>query len=284
MEADQHNRHIELALCRALLVKVPTYYFFGLYRRIWIYASTHELRLITVAVTTASVLTSGVMLILISAGRVVPGMPRSALGIDWLLSLVLIGGSRFALRILAEQSAAPRNDKARRALVIGAGDAGALVVRELQKSSQLNLTPIGFLDDDAAKQKQEIYGVPVIGFVNDLAEVLEQQRVDEVIFAIPSAPGRLVRSVNDVCRLRCIPSRTMPGIYELIGGKVSVSRLREVNIDDLLRREPTRIHEEMIGDVLREKRVLVTGAGGSIGRELCRQIARWNPAELIILG
>ena len=118
-------------------------------------------------------------------------MPRSAFGIDWLLSLVLIGGSRFALRILAEQSTAPRNGKARRALIIGAGDAGALVARELQKSSQLNLTPVGFLDDDRAKQRQEIYGVPVIGLVNDIADVLDSQHVDEVIFAIPSAPGRV---------------------------------------------------------------------------------------------
>jgi FlaA1/EpsC-like NDP-sugar epimerase len=268
----------------AIIVKVPTYYFFGLYRRIWVYASTHELRLITSAVTTASVLTSGVMLVLISAGRVIPGMPRSAMGIDWLLSLVLIGGSRFALRTLAEQTASPRNGKARRALVIGAGDAGALVVRELQRSSQLNLTPIGFLDDDPLKQKQEIYGVPVIGVVNDLAEALENQHVSEVIFAIPSAPGRVLRFVHDICRRKGIPSRTMPGIYELIGGKVSVSRLREVDITDLLRREPTRINEEMIGEVLTGRHILVTGAGGSIGRELSRQIARWNPAQLIILG
>ena len=268
----------------AIIVKVPTYYFFGLYRRIWVYASTHELRLITSAVTTASVLTSGVMLVLISAGRVIPGMPRSAMGIDWLLSLVLIGGSRFALRTLAEQTASPRNGKARRALVIGAGDAGALVVRELQRSSQLNLTPIGFLDDDPLKQKQEIYGVPVIGVVNDLAEALESQHVSEVIFAIPSAPGRVLRFVHDICRRKGIPSRTMPGIYELIGGKVSVSRLREVDITDLLRREPTRINEEKIGEVLTGRHLLVTGAGGSIGRELSRQIARWNPAQLIILG
>lgn len=274
-----------LIMCAvALLVKVPAYYFFGLYRRIWIYASTHELRLITAAVTTASVLTSGVMLLLISVGLVLPGMPRSALGIDWLLSLVLIGGSRFALRILAEQSATPRNGKTRRALIVGAGDAGALVVRELQRSSQLNLIPVGFLDDDQTKQKQEIYGVPVIGLVNDLADVLEDQHVDEVIFAIPSAPGHVVRLVNDVCRLKGIPSRTMPGIYELIGGKVSVNRLREVDITDLLRRQPTRLHEEMIGKVLTGKRVLVTGAGGSIGRELSRQIARWNPADLVIFG
>ena len=152
----------------AIIVKVPTYYFFGLYRRIWVYASTHELRLITFAVTTACVLTSGVMLILISAGRVIPGMPRSALGIDWLLSLVLIGGSRFALRTLAEQTSAPRNNKTHRVLIIGAGDAGALVVRELQRSTQLNLSPIGFLDDDPGKQKLEIYGVPVIGFINEM--------------------------------------------------------------------------------------------------------------------
>lgn len=268
----------------ALLVKLPTYYFFGLYRRLWIYASTHELRLITAAVTTASVITSAVMLGLISAGLVVPGMPRSALGIDWLLSLVLIGGSRFALRVLAEQSSPARAGTLRRALIIGAGDAGALVVRELQRTAQLNLRPVGLLDDDLAKQKQEIHGVPVIGQIKDLGDVLEDQTIDEVVFAIPSAPGRIVRMVNDACRLKGIPSRTMPGIYELIGGQVSVNRLREVDITDLLRREPREVNESMIGGVLSGKRVLVTGAGGSIGLELCRQIARWGPAELVMLG
>ena len=269
----------------ALAIKIPTYFFFGLYRRLWIYASTGELRLITVAVTTASVLTSGVMLLLISAGVVLPGMPRSALGIDWLLSLILIGGSRFALRILAEQSTAPRtNGKTKRALIVGAGDAGALVVRELQKSSQLNLVPVGFLDDDPAKQKHAIHGVTVIGKVTDLENAIELHSIKEVIIAIPSAPGGLLRMVNDVCRLRGIPSRTMPGIYELIGGKVNVSRLREVDITDLLRRESVRVNDEAVGAALEGKRVLVTGAGGSIGRELCRQIARRNPSELVLLG
>ncbi len=269
----------------ALAIKIPVYYFFGLYRRLWIYASTGELRLITVAVTSASVLVSGVMLLLISAGRVLPGMPRSALGIDWLLSLVLIGGSRFALRILAEQSIVSRaNGKGKRALIIGAGNAGALVVRELQKTAQLNLVPVGFLDDDPAKQKHAIHGVTVIGAVSDLASTIDLHRIDEVIIAIPSAPGGLVRMVNDVCRLKGIASRTMPGIYELIGGKVSVNRLREVDITDLLRREPVRVNDEAVGAAIAEKRVLVTGAGGSIGRELCRQIARRNPSELVLLG
>jgi FlaA1/EpsC-like NDP-sugar epimerase len=275
-----------LLMCAvALAIKIPTYFFFGLYRRLWIYASTGELRLITAAVTSASVLTSGVMLFLISAGRVLPGMPRSALGIDWLLSLVLIGGSRFALRILAEQFMASRsNGKTKRALIIGAGDAGALVVRELQKSSQLNLVPVGFLDDDPAKQKYAIHGVTVIGRVKELASAIDRHGIDEVIIAIPSAPGRLVRMVNDICRHKGIPSRTMPGIYELIGGQVSVSRLREVDITDLLRREPVRVNDEAVGAALEGRRVLVTGAGGSIGRELCRQIARRGPSALILLG
>lgn len=274
-----------LVMCAvALIVKIPTYYFFGLYRRLWMYASTNELRLITIAVTTASVLTSGLMLLLIAFDLIKPGMPRSALGIDWLISLILIGGSRFALRILAEQNTNLTNGKTRHALILGAGDAGALVVRELQKSSQLNLIPIGFLDDDPAKQNHQIYGVSVIGKIEQLEKTLNTKQVDEVIIAIPSAPGRIIRLVNDVCRRKGITSRIIPGIYELIGGKVSVNRLREVDITDLLRREPVKIDDQLIGSILTNKRILVTGAGGSIGSEICRQVARWNPSQLILLG
>ncbi|MBI3153288.1 MAG: polysaccharide biosynthesis protein [Chloroflexi bacterium] len=275
-----------LVMCAvALLVKIPVYFFFGLYRRLWVYASTNELRLITFAVITASVMTSGVMLLLIGFDLIKPGMPRSALGIDWLISLILIGGSRFVLRILAEQSAVQTNGKTHRhALILGAGDAGALVVRELQKTSQLNLIPVGFLDDDPAKQHHQIYGVSVIGKIDQLEKTLDTKQVDEVIIAIPAAPGRIIRLVNDVCRKRGITSRIIPGFYELIGGKVSVNRLREVDITDLLRREPVKIDDRLIGSILGGKRVLVTGAGGSIGSELCRQIARWNPGELTLLG
>jgi FlaA1/EpsC-like NDP-sugar epimerase len=274
-----------LTMCAvALLVKIPVYYFFGLYRRLWIYASTNELRLITIAVTTASVLTSGLMLLLIGFDLIKPGMPRSALGIDWLISLILIGGSRFVLRILAEQNSTHSNGKTRQALILGAGDAGALVVRELQKSSQLNLIPVGFLDDDPAKQNHQIYGVSVIGKIDQLEKILDTKKIDEVIIAIPSAPGRIIRLVNDVCRRKGITSRIIPGIYELIGGKVSVNRLREVDITDLLRRESVKIDDQQIGSILTGKRILVTGAGGSIGYEICRQVARWNPRELVLLG
>lgn len=268
----------------ALVIKPLVYYFFGLYRRLWIYASVNELKLIAVAVSTASVIVSAVSVTLYWLGVFGPGFPRSVLAIDWLLSLLLTGGLRFTLRITAESAAPRRTGKARKIIVIGAGDAGALVVKEMQKNRQIDLEPVGFLDDDPAKQNHSLLGVPVIGRLVDLSKALEEHQVDEVIIAIPSAPGRVVRLVADVCRLKGVPFRTMPGIYELLGGKVSVSRLREVEITDLLRREPARIHEELIGQVLEGRRVLVTGAGGSIGRELCRQIARWKPSSLILLG
>ena len=271
----------------ALIIKPVVYYFFGLYRRLWVYASIQELKLIFAAVTTASVFVSLVTVTLFTF-KAFYGFPRSALIIDWMLSLLMVGGLRFTMRLLAESKILSGNSRnggqTQRVLIIGAGDAGALVVRELQKNPQLNQIPVGFLDDDPSKMRQQIYGVKVLGSLTDLARVLDFQRVDEVIIAIPSAPGRVVRMVADVCRLKAIPFRTMPGIYELLGGKVSVSRLREVDITDLLRREPARIQDERIGGALIGKVVLVTGAGGSIGRELCRQIARWGPSELIMIG
>ncbi|HSV85127.1 MAG TPA: nucleoside-diphosphate sugar epimerase/dehydratase [Levilinea sp.] len=271
----------------AVLIKPPIYYAFGLYRRVWLYASIQELKLIAAAVTVASIPVGFAILLLFNAGFFV-GFPRSVLIIDWLLSILAVGGLRFALRMLAENKAASTLTAApaqsRRVLIIGAGDAGALVVRELQKNPQLNMLPVGFLDDDPSKQRQQIYGIPVEGSITDLERVLSSRQVDEVIIAIPSAPGRVVRLVADVCRLRNIPFRIIPGIYELLGGKVSISRLREVTITDLLRREPAHLDESRLGVTLGGRVVLVTGAGGSIGSELCRQIARWAPSELILLG
>jgi len=271
----------------ALIIKPLVYYFFGLYRRLWVYASVKELLLIASAVTTASAALALVMLLLNTLG-VIDSYPRSVFVIDWLLSLMTVGGLRLTLRLIAEirqnQTTAGMVSRSKRILVVGAGDAGAMVVRELQKNPQINLTPVGFLDDNPTKHRQQIHGIPIVGAISDMDRVLDKLRVQEVIIAIPSAPGRVVRTVADIARLKGIPFRTMPGIYELLGGKVSVSRLREVDISDLLRRQPTRIRDEKVGSVLTGKSVLVTGAGGSIGRELCRQIARWNPQELILLG
>jgi FlaA1/EpsC-like NDP-sugar epimerase len=269
----------------ALIIKPLVYFQFGLYRRLWAYASIHELKLIAIAVTTASIIVS-IIVSLISTLMVAKDFSRLVLVIDWLLSLLAVGGLRFSYRIISESQLTTRGIKTRlkRVLIAGAGDAGALVVREMQRNPQANLSPIGFVDDDPAKQKQEIHGTPVIGKLDELAHLIDLKKADEVIIAIPSAPGQVVRKVTDICRAKNIPSRTMPSLHELIGGKVSVNRLREVDITDLLRRVPTHIDNELVGLSLGERRVLVTGAGGSIGRELCRQIARWEPKELFLLG
>jgi len=268
-----------------MLVKPVIYYMFGLYRRLWAYASMSELKLISLSVTVASVVVTTIITLL-DAFKLV-NVPRLIPPIDWLLSLVAIGGFRFSLRLLAEwrnSNTRPLPRNVRRMLVVGAGDAGALVVREMQRNPQLGLHPVGYLDDDSAKQRHQIHGVPVVGKLNDLGRALDRRRVDEVIIAIPSADGKVVRMVADICRLKGVSFRTMPGLYELIGGKISVNRLREVDITDLLRREPVQIQNELIGAALTGKRVLITGAGGSIGREICRQIARWGPQMLIMLG
>jgi FlaA1/EpsC-like NDP-sugar epimerase len=269
----------------ALLVKPTVFYLFGLYSRVWAYASTRELKIITAAVSISSAIVA-LIIILLTTLQYYQGFPRSVLAIDWLLSLLAVGGLRFAMRLLAEGRSGREETKGRtkRILIVGAGDAGALVVREMQKNPQLNLHPVCFVDDDLNKQKQRIHDVPVEGTLDDLGRVLDIWFIQEVIIAIPSAPGGVVRQVIEVCREKDVPFRTMPGIYELIGGKINVGRLREVDITDLLRRAPVEIDTTLIGSSLSGKRILITGAGGSIGRELCRQISRWGPESLILLG
>jgi FlaA1/EpsC-like NDP-sugar epimerase len=272
----------------ALVVKPIVYYLFGLYRRYWVYASTRELQLIAVTTATASVATALAIMLAILVGIMPANFPRSVFGIDWLLSLVSAGGLRLAVRVLFESGQASQKADGlagmRRVVVVGAGDAGALVVREMRRNPQLHMLPVAFVDDDPEKQGKEIHGAPVAGPLKELASVANIHRAQEVVIAIPTAPGPVVRFVTDTCRAHGLTFRTMPGVYELIGGKVSVSRLREVDISDLLRREPARIDDEAVGRTLTGKSVLVTGAGGSIGVELCRQIARWRPSQLGLLG
>ena len=273
----------------SVLVKPLIYYLFGIYRRLWRYASIRELVLILAAVTTASMIVGGAMMGLYGA-RFFIGFPRSVLIIDWLLTIIFMGGFRFIFRWIAESSSSAANNSLlhtlhkKWVLVVGAGDAGAMVVRELLKNPQLNMKPIGFLDDDPSKQNSKIHGVPVLATLDEIERIFKVRHVDEVIIAIPSASGEVLRKIATQCRQRNIPFRTMPGLYELIGGAVSVSRLREVDISDLLRREQVKMDTSALGEVLENKIVMVTGAGGSIGTELCRQIARQNPKRILMLG
>jgi len=272
----------------ALILKPFIYYQLGLYRRYWVYASIREMGLIAVATAIASIMVALVVMMIMSLDVVRIGFPRSVLGIDWLLSLFSVGGLRLSVRVLAETGQLSQKADGlagtRRVVVVGAGSAGALVVREMQRNPQLHMMPVAFVDDDPEKIGKEIHGVMVEGALSEVTNVAEKKRAQEVVIAIPTAPGPAVRLVTTLCRQKGFPFLTMPGMYELIGGKVSINRLRQVNISDLLRREPARLDEELVGRVISGKRILVTGAGGSIGLELCRQAARWRPAQLVLLG
>jgi len=273
-------------LLLALLIKPWVYRWFGLYQRVWSYASIEEMKLIIRAVTAASVLVAAVIYALYFF-RIFSPFALSLPIFDWLLSLAAVGGLRFGLRLLAENRKALEQASGlglRKVLVVGAGDAGALVVREMQKNSRLGLVPVGYLDDDVEKQGQRIHGFPVLGKLDELSQVAAAQHADEIVMAIPSAPGSVLRKVAEASHRAGLPFRTMPGIYELIGGKVSVNRLREVDITDLLRRKPAQIDRQSVGNSVRGKCILVTGAGGSIASELCRQVGRWEPRQLILLG
>ena len=270
----------------ALLVKPAAFLLLGMYSRLWRYASVQELMAVLVAVSGASVAMSALVAAGMVSGQLVE-FSRSVLVIDWLLTLIGTGGVRMAVRFAAEnryrvESRSP-GAVVKRALVVGAGDAGTMVVRELRRNPQLGIEPIGFLDDDPAKQGKRVQGLAVVGRTESLKEVVEQYQVSEVIIAMPAAGGEVIRALSEACRQSGALSRIVPGVFELLDGQLTVSRLRQIDIADLLRRDQI-VSRPGTSLYLARKRVLVTGAGGSIGSELCRQIALANPASLTIVG
>lgn len=270
----------------ALIIKLVIFFLFGLYRRYWRYASVDELVSIILAVGSATLIIAGVFFgVSILGLDNTLSLPRSVPFIDGLLTLVVVGGSRFSVRVAAHKrrrSEQKNNSKA--VLIVGAGDAGTVIAREMLSSRQINIDPVGFVDDDPNKQKKSIHGIPVLGTRKDIPRLVKQYDVEEVVIAIPTAPGNVIREIRTLCEAASVPSRTIPGMYEILSGQISVSQLRNVDIEDLLRREPISINAQDVEKMLSGKRVLVTGAGGSIGSELCRQMARWSPGQLILLG
>jgi FlaA1/EpsC-like NDP-sugar epimerase len=272
-------------LLAAIVIKLATFYGFGLYRRYWRYAGFWDLMAIVLANCVASAILSTFMVVL-RLLEWTEGWSRWVPPLDWLFAVAMTVGLRASVRAIAETIAMrPRGGPppTRKVLIVGAGDAGVLVAREMQKNPQLGLLPIGFLDDARNKVNQQIHGLPVLGELGALAKIAADQRVDEVVIAIPTAGGHIVRAVAERCQELGIPSRVVPGFYELLDGNVSVSRLRNVEISDLLRRPQVPAH--VAGPTyLQGASVVVTGAGGSIGSELCRQVAHARPARLLLLG
>jgi FlaA1/EpsC-like NDP-sugar epimerase len=272
------------------LVMVPTQLVvlmsFGLYRRLWRYASVWELQLIFAAgVVGASAAWIVGALVLPLSGITEVRVPLSVLAMYSIFSIGIVAAPRLLLRVRGRGYTPRRVNQAdRRALIAGAGAAGEMVAKEIRLNPQLRLTAVGFVDDDPLKIGHRLGSLPVLGRCDQLREIASRHRAEELIIAMPRAPGTVVQRVVRAAYEAGLHTRTVPGIFEILDGRVSIGALREVQIDDLLRRDPVQTDLEAVRRLAAGRTVLVTGAGGSIGSELCRQLVALEPKELILLG
>jgi FlaA1/EpsC-like NDP-sugar epimerase len=269
-----------------LCTKLVVFYLFGLYRLFWQYASIEELGQIFVAGLAVIVLQTLIFFVALRPlGLVATDFPRSLPIIEGLVALPAIAGVRYSVRLVERlRWLGYGRGNATRVLVMGAGEAGAMIVKEMQSNPHLGLHPVGFIDDDPKKLNARIRGVSVLGRHQDIPELVRDTGARLVIIAMSRASGKLIREIVDTCEQLNVETKIIPGMSQLLGGTVSVNQLRNVEIEDLLGRQPVRTDTSGVGELIRGKRVLVSGGGGSIGSELCRQVLGWEPAELIIVG
>jgi len=281
---DPWPRYAEEILALALIdlpVKAGIAYFLSFHRQSWHRIGVRDLWTLVQGILLETFVLASLAFFLRSYLEI----PRSIPLIGGMLALLALGGARLLARAFHEyEGRRAVRDDARRVLVVGAGEAGTMIVREMLRHPEAGLVPVGFLDDDPSKWRQRFVGLPVLGGIEDLPRAVRQARADEVLIAIPSAPGHVVRRVVELAREGGVRHRIIPGIYEILSGKVSISQIREVDVEDLLRREPARLNLEEIAGYLEGRVVLVTGAGGSIGSEIVRQVARFRPERVILLG
>ena len=270
----------------ALLVRLGIFYKLDLYNRYWSYAGVGDLANVLIAVGLSTV----VLTALFAAMHAILAtydlaMFRTVPLIGGLLTLLVIGGIRVGVRGAYHQSRRYRGVVGgRRTLIVGAGEAGTMVVREMHANPELGMEPVAFVDDDPGKAGMHIQGLPVEGTCEQIPEVVDRHQIQRIIVAIPSALLGRQREITTACEKTGVVTNSLPGMYQLLAGHKTVSQLPEIDINHLLHREPVALDQSGVATILSGASVLVTGAGGSIGSELCRQIARFNPAEIILLG
>lgn len=253
----------------------------GLYNRLWRYASINELLGIVSAVTIALVANVLIMKI-VSQGENLP-LPRSVFLIAWTILILSIGATRLGWRLFRDNVLVKGSKGGKPVLIIGAGDAGVLLMKELKNHFKGSINIIGFIDDNKYKHNLKVFGVPVLGGREVIPEIVKIHKIEEIIFAIPSASGKVINEFVKICQQTKANIKILPGMYELIEGKVSANQIREVQVEDLLGRELIKVDLEAVSQYLTGQVVLVTGAGGSIGSELCRQIVKFSPELLLLL-
>ena len=277
-----------------IVTKIACLYFFDLYRGMWRYTSISDLLNIIKAATASSLL---ITLFIAFKMRFI-GYPRSVFIIDCFLTILFIAGFRLLVRLFFERLAREKSNKSmpqqfmslfkrypksvKKLLIIGAGDCGEKILREIRDNSSLNLKVIGFLDDNRNKIGRKIHGVPVLGLASEISSAIKKVRADEALIALPSATGSQMRKIVEHCKESGIPFKTVPGYGELINGRVSVKSIRDVAYPDLLGRPVVKLDAPGISDYIKGYCMLVTGAGGSIGSELCRQICKFGPKKIVL--
>ncbi|MCK5913427.1 MAG: polysaccharide biosynthesis protein, partial [Desulfuromusa sp.] len=264
-----------------LAIKLIIFWHFGCFRGWWRYVSLPDL----VQIVKATLLGSTLFVVYAVAVYRLDLIPRSVLALDGVFCFLAIGGIRFITRIYRESYRPIQSGRGlhqTKVLVVGAGEAGQLIAREVRSNIQLDLDLVGFIDDDPVKRKTTFQGVKVLGGQADLGKVVDKFGIEEIIIAIPSATGKQIKSIVERCQKSNVKFRILPGVGDLIDGRVSVQQIRDVDLNDLLGREPISLDEVQISSYLQGKRVLITGAGGSIGSEICRQVAKFHPGKFIL--
>ncbi len=265
-----------------VVLKLAIFILLGFYTRWWRYVSTRDIWSVARGVTIACIVAD----LVVYFSRITPRVvyfPRSAAVIDWLLLLALVTGSRAVARTVIERpKAGDRLARGKEIIIAGAGDAASVTLRELYKYRNLGYTPIGLVDDDPRKQHLRMHGVKVLGTIADLPRLLRDNRPDEVLIAMPSASGPARQRIVEMCREAKVPVKTLPGLYELFSGELT-TQIRPVQVEDVLGREQVEVNFEQVAGYIAGQTVVVTGAGGSIGSELCRQIARVGPEKLLLV-
>lgn len=252
-------------------------YIYKLYKKAWEYASIGELLSIFKAVTLSIIVTAIIQFILTFDVYV------RMLAVTWMLHILLIGGSRFAWRIFRDNYMTKATNK-KRTLIIGAGSAGTMVVRQLLRNKDAELYPVAFVDDDLKKQRLDILNVPVAGMIRDIPQIVQQMNIEHIIIAIPSLKKEKMNAIFEECTKTNAKTQIVPMLEDILEGKVSVNQFRDVQVEDLLGREPVELDMQSISEKLTGKTILVTGAGGSIGSEICHQVCKFHPKKILLLG
>jgi FlaA1/EpsC-like NDP-sugar epimerase len=279
------ERALWVFMLSAVPLKLVLLFWLGLYRRLWRYASVADLEMLIAGAGACALVDVVLGTVGLRAIGLLPGrLSYAVILLDACLSALVIALPRLAVRVVVRHQRRSRDDTFRRTIVVGAGVAGGMIVRELAENAQLGMVPVGMLDDDPRKHGMRLHNVPVLGPLSGLEKAASAIAATDVVIAMPSAPGRTIREVVRAAQAAGLVTRTVPGLSEILSGEKRVKALRQIEIQDLLRREPIKTDLDQVASLVRDRVVMVTGAGGSIGSELCRQLAQLEPERIVAIG